>query len=386
MKIAIKTNKTADITDLISKFVVFFDASIPTTIIRDANNKISGWLDRSLNAFHASQTTATSQPIYTSFNGFLGINCLSLSSINNGFLRFSVPANFSVPNGILYVATDKYVLPLPIDIPASAASRTFELTGGTSNILTGIILFNGVPTSDEDSRIVRYLTIKGANSVALSNLIMDFCSEIATGLYTNPLFRQINNLSSLLQSLDTSNVVNLTRAWRSLNKVPDFPLINISNVKDVTQAWHGNSSLTSFPALNFSSVQFCTASWSSCSNLTTFSAVDFRSCLTFNEAWRNCKLNAQSIDDILISIAAGLANNPSKVLQVNGGSFALTGTNNSAPTTINRRNTNNWNSWEFNLSQINENISGTIYDFRSGISGQQAKNWLAAKGWAIATN
>jgi hypothetical protein len=409
MKIAIKTNKTADITDLIPEFVIFFDASIPTTITSDANNKISQWLDRSLNQFHASQTTLTYQPTYTSFNSFFGINCTSLGAINNSFLQFSITANFPEINGILYVATDKYVLPLPITIPSSSSNRTFEITGGTSNLLTGLILFQGEPTPDEDSRIVSYLSIKGSNSRTLTNVIMDFCAETAVSLYLNPLMAQVNNLSSWDQ-INTSNVISFNQAWRKMIRPTTFPTIDTRSATSIQQAWFGMTGLTSFPALNFGNVQNArsawfgttgltsfpfvdlskatdiTFTWNGCSNLVTFPAMNFRAATAFENTWRNCKLNEESVDNILISIAAGLANNPTKILAVNGGSFTLTGTNNAVPGTSNRRLSWGANAWEFNLSQINENISGTIYDFRSGITGQQAKNWLAAKGWAIATN
>jgi|694.fasta_scaffold08301_6 hypothetical protein len=409
MKIAIKTNKTADITDLIPKFVVFFDASIPTTITRDANNKISGWLDRSLNQFHATQTTLTYQPTYTSFNSFFGINCTSLSGVNNSFLQFTINADFPAINGILYVATDKYVLPLPINISSSSSNRTFEITGGTSNLLTGLILFQGEPNEDEDSRIVSYLSIKGSNSLTLTNVIMDFCVETSSSLYLNPLMAQVNNLSSWNQ-INTSNVISFNQAWRKITKPTTFPIIDTSTATSIQQAWLGMTGLTSFPILNFGNVQTARSawlgnagltsfpfvalskatdisfSWSGCSNLTLFPAMDFRAATAFENTWRNCKLNQESVDNILISIAAGLANNPTKILAANGGSFTLTGGTNAAPGTTNRRSSWGANVWEFNLSQINENISGTIYDFRSGITGQQAKNWLAAKGWAIATN
>lgn len=409
MKIAIKTNKTADITDLIPKFVIFFDASIPTTITRDANNKISGWLDRSLNQFHATQTTLAYQPTYTSFNSFFGISCTSLGGVNNSFLQFSIIANFPEINGILYVATDKYVLPLPINILSSISNRTFEITGGTSNLLTGLILFQGAPTSDEDSRIVSYLSIKGSNSQTLTNATMDFCVETSSSLYLNPLIAQVNSLSSWSQ-IDTSNIITFNQTWRKMIKPTTFPIIDTSTATSIQQAWFGMTGLTSFPALNFGNVWNARSawlgttgltsfpfvdlskatdisfSWSGCSNLTLFSAMDFRAATAFENTWRNCKLNQESVDNILISIAAGLANNPTKILAVNGGSSTLTGGTNAAPGTINRRSSWGANAWEFNLSQVNENISGTLYDFRNGITGQQAKNWLAAKGWAIATN
>ena len=405
MKIAIKTNKTADITDLIPKFVIFFDASIPTTIIRDANNKISGWLDRSLNQFHATQTTLAYQPTYTSFNSFFGINCTSLGAANNSFLQFSITANFPEINGILYVATDKYVLPLPINILSSISNRTFEITGGTSNLLTGLILFQGSPTLDEDSRIVSYLSIKGSNSQTLTNATMDFCVETSNSLYLNPLIAQVNNLLSWTQ-INTSNVISFNQAWRKMIRPTTFPIIDTSTATSIQQAWFGMAGLTSFPALNFGNVQTASSawlgnaglssfpfvnlskanilsfSWSGCSNLVTFPAMDFRAATTFQETWRSCKLNQESVDNILISIAAGLANNPTKILAVNGGSLTLSGGTNAVPGTTNRRATWGANAWEFNLSQVNE----TGYNFTAGITGQQAKAWLAAKGWAIATN
>ena len=413
MKLAIKTNKTADITDLIPKFVVFFDASIPITITRDANNKISGWLDRSLNGFHATQLISGNQPNYTSFDGFFGIGFSNVNSVNNGFLQFTVPADFSVSNGILYVATDKYLLPLPINIATSASARTFEITGGIANILTGLILFNGTPTPDEDSRITSYLRLKGANRLPLASLNMDFCVQPSSvsGLYGDPLLRQVSSLNAL-GILDMNSLNNVTKAFLALNKITEFPVIDSRNITSINQTWFGMSGLQSFPALNLSNVTNarsaflgCTGissffnsfsnlskaidvafAWNGCTNLVNFPAMNFAAANTFESTWTNCKLNTESIDNILISIAAGLANNPNKVLATNGGNSTLTGGTNSAPGTFNRR--VNWgaNAWEFNLSQVNENISATTYNFTNGITGLQAKAWLAAKGWAIATN
>jgi hypothetical protein len=66
------------------------------------------------------------------------------------------------------------------------------------------------------------------------------------------------------------------------------------------------------------------------------------------------------------------------------GTSALSGGTNSAPGTTIRA---LGNSWETALSQVNETLSGTTYNFSGGITGQQAKAWLAAKkAWAIATN
>lgn len=391
MKIAIKTNKTVDITDLIPNFALFFDASIPATISLNGN-KISQWLDRSLNGFHATQTNVNYQPTYTSFNGFFGINHPGIGGlISNTFLQITIPANFPTINGVLYVATDKYIAALPINIPSSANDRTMEVTSGTANNLTGWIIFNGTPTSDQDSRIINYLKIKGANSGIATSLNMEFCAEnISTTAYINPIIAQVTSLEPLT-SINTSNVTNFNHAFRRL-KTTQFPLINTSAGTSFSQTWLGSTSLTSFPSLDLSKATILAFAWLSCSNLISFPAMDFRAANNFTQAWLSCRLNAESVDNILISIAAGLANNPSKSLAVNGGSSTLTGTNNSGPTTTSRRTgawgtaNSGWNSWEFNLSQINETISEITYDFRNGISGQGAKNWLAAKGWAIATN
>lgn len=411
MKLAIKTNKTVDITGLIPKFVVFFDASLPVTITKDANNKISGWLDRSLNGFHAAQITSGNQPNYTSFNNnFFGISCPSLNSLTNGFLGFTIPANFGNINGTLYLSTDKYVLQLPISIANSASNQTFEITGGIANILTGLVLVNGSLSSDEDSKLATYFSAKGANSRTLTSLNMDLCVDTSGSLYTNPLVKEITGLGTLTQlnttslvnlnkafrglnsvisfpsSFDTSDAISITQTWLGMSSLASFPLLNFSNIVFADLAWYGNASLSSFPAVNLSKASTLLSAWTNCTNLITFSAMNFRACNNFQDTWRNCRLNQASVDEILISIAAGLANNPTKILAANGGSFTLTGTNNAVPGTINRRSSWAANPWEFNLSQVNETISATTYNFTIGITGQQAKAWLAAKGWAIATN
>lgn len=222
-------------------------------------------------------------------------------------------------------------------------------------------------------------------------------------------------------------LTNATYAWRNCTSLTSFPSINLSAVTDASFGWDGCAKLTSFPAINFSALNKADYAWRNCvllksfgsitlpvattvdfawqnTGLTEFPVIDLPNLTSANTAWQNCKdmvvfprlnfpklvnvnnawnsciLNQVSVDNILISLAASLANNPTKTGLV--GTNALTNntdTFNAIPGNEIRTLTN---SWETNLKNINE----VGYNFSGGITGQQAKAWLSSKGWTIQTN
>ena len=110
-------------------------------------------------------------------------------------------------------------------------------------------------------------------------------------------------------TISAPKVTNLERAWADCTSLTTFPALTLPKANYFIRTWENCNSLVSFPLITFDttvSVGFYRA-WAGCTSLTTFPANFFDSCTEFNTnafdgAWSNCKLNAQSIENILVSI------------------------------------------------------------------------------------
>ncbi|PNW44512.1 UNVERIFIED_CONTAM: hypothetical protein BEN50_12825 [Euhalothece sp. KZN 001] len=92
-------------------------------------------------------------------------------------------------------------------------------------------------------------------------------------------------------------------------------------------AWSGCSSLTSFPAVTFPSATDFTEAWRKCSSLADFPAgcFDNSHSTRYKQAFQSCALTQTSVDNILVSIAQSVANDPSLtngILDIDGGTNA----------------------------------------------------------------
>ncbi len=219
--------------------------------------------------------------------------------------------------------------------------------------------------------------------------------------------------------LNTQNVTSMHGAWYQCYSLTLFPLLNTQNVIDMYAAFRQNTNLTSFPPLNTQKVTDMSYILYACGSLTSFPSLNTRDVTNISLAWASCPLTSLSLDNILISIAAGFANNLSKSIHV-GDTFlstpAILSHQNRRPTTNNPEDTqdtiSNWNtiidsylsnqitltemrnqhanaidtyntkwkSWEQALRNTNESLNGVQYNFSNGtVSGQKARFWILAK-------
>lgn len=166
---------------------------------------------------------------------------------------------------------------------------------------------------------------------------------------------------------------------------------NFGKVTVFWDTWSNNPNLTSFTKINTSSAQTMHATWYNCINLNNIDPIDTRNATNFNVTWNNCALTQESVDNAIISIAAGVANNRIKTIStVND---VLTGGGNSIPGEVNRRSLTPvagqrvWESWEEqnpsgsnqSIRYVNETIGNIVFNFQKNITGFGVKNWLKAK-------
>jgi hypothetical protein len=162
--------------------------------------------------------------------------------------------------------------------------------------------------------------------------------------------------------------------------------------------------------------------WLECTSLTSFPLLNTQNVTNMAYAWNQCtSLTQLSLDNILISIATGFANNIGKTITDVVGIFAsvtaiLSHQNRRPEADLNQTNTqdtiSNWNtiidsylsnqitltemrnqhaaeidtyntrwkSWEQALRNTNESLNGVQYNFSNGtVSGQKARFWILAK-------
>ena len=330
------TSRRTTIDDLLPKFLVYFDASRNITMATSTN--ISQWVDR-VSGLVASQATSSAQPLINNTAGNLYVNMSSSSH----FLTINIPTPLNINTSQAYFCFSNAVFSCTVNIPNSITSLEIGRTS-SPYLLNSIIIFNGIPTSEEDLRIIEFLKTKLAyNSQTLSVHSSSLSIERRTTNISSAFFVSITNLMLcwsgwvLLTSfplLDTSNVTNFQWTWRYCYALANFPLLNTSNGINFSGTWDSCYALTSFPLLDTSNGTNFSQAWSSCSGLTNFPLLNTSKGTTFSWAWRTCsnltnfpanffdnwvgnpvencffrtwencsKLTAQSVENILVSIA-----------------------------------------------------------------------------------
>ena len=91
-----------------------------------------------------------------------------------------------------------------------------------------------------------------------------------------------------MENIYTSNVTDISNAWRDCRSLLSFPLLDTPSVTTVAQAWTGCSSLTSFPAINTAAVTNFSFAWQNCSKLISFPTINTSSGTNFSRAWEGC--------------------------------------------------------------------------------------------------
>jgi len=112
------------------------------------------------------------------------------------------------------------------------------------------------------------------------------------------------------------NCTNFSRVFQRCESMtemnPTIPSNTYSKGIDFNNAWNGCSSLASFPLINVSRSTNFESAWEGCSSLETFPAEMFDITRplridAFNQAFSNCALTPESIENILVSLAANAA-------------------------------------------------------------------------------
>jgi len=257
--------KNTGIDDLLSKFLVYFDASRNLTLATSTN--ISQWVDR-ISGLVASQATTSAQPLVSFRNGQTYVD---IANANTRFLGVSIPTPLNINTSRAYFCFSNCVVVCTVNIPNSV---TNFVIGRYGNLLSAIIIFNGVPTAEEDLRITEFL--KRRLVYNFQGLLSFFRQDV-----TNGLIQRVVQISDVV----FSGITNFQQAWVGCSSLTSFPLINTSSGTSFYEAWAFCSSLTSFPANFFNN-------W-----------VGNPVANCFLNTWLNCtKLTAQSVENILVSI------------------------------------------------------------------------------------
>lgn len=333
-----------------------------TTPVTDAGQPVGLILDKSGNGNNASQTTPTARPTYQIFSSRLAVDKV------DDRLQVTVPAGGLV--GTLVLATPEGTAAYGVNIPAGTWSLGANSTTGTAyfpgSAVIGAVCRNGALTESEQSQVMAYLRSRGGGPIGYAGMtsLSGYWQNAAwlktppslpdTSLVTDFSYAWMDSgITSFPALPDTSNAVNFSYAWLRCTGLTSFPALpNTSEVTSFSYAWYGCSGLTSFPALpNTTKVQQFVLSWHDCSGLTSFPALpDTSSVTNFSHAWndctnlanfpanvfdncpcadfpntfRNCALSQASVDNILVSIAAGSVarGTTNGILNINGGTSA----------------------------------------------------------------
>ena len=344
-KIAIKERPNISLNVISSKLFRVFDASAASSITLGVGNNVTSWINIAPNATsgtNATQSVSANQPVYDSVNRRINFG----SGIGSRFLNFEGFGGTAFV-GSIYIGTNAGVYAYNINVPSNANS-SWEWGRVESNIfVTGIVITNQILTESEENIVNLWLGTK--NSYGFVN------------------FPSIN-ITSLFERFRADLQVILYDYITTIKYVP-----NTTNVTTFHAAWYYCSSLTSFPLINTAAGTSFQSAWGFCTGLTSFPLINTAAGIDFSYAWDFCSsLTPLSLDNILISLAAGLSNNPDKTVNTNS-AFAGVST---VPTNINIDATA-----LINISQsFGTGANQVTYNFTSGISGQQARLWMLARG------
>jgi hypothetical protein len=343
----------------------FYDASIEGTLSINGT-LVNKWIPRGIfDRPAATQTVLSRFPVYIKNNESSSINFLN----QDRALNFPFQGGF---DGRVFISSLDGFLNLPVEIPnlttvaAAGLLRSWNLSPNFQSPLLGVILVKKVAWDllstqekenlenllrewhiskggrDDDFSSLTTLRSRfqggGGSSggipgrTSFYNWITDFNVRINTSNVTNMrlAFSHQGNIR-YLPWMDTSRVTSFESGFNSLTRLEALPLFNTISVTSFSSAFRANSGIRTVPPFNTPRVNNFNFSFEFSSNLKSFPLFNTTAGTFFQRfAWQ-CALSQQSVDNILISIAAGFAANPTKVLQVGGGSNTLTGSQNAAP-------------------------------------------------------
>ncbi len=131
-------------------------------------------------------------------------------------------------------------------------------------------------------------------------------------------FAWFDNQLTSFPAIDLSSGTNFRGAWRTNNLI-SFPAIDLSSGNDFSFAWNNNN-LTSFPAIDLSNGNDFSSAWRD-NSLTSFPANIFDNLSSpsgscFASAWEGNSIDAQGMENILVSIDTSGANAPASVPEI----------------------------------------------------------------------
>jgi len=163
-------------------------------------------------------------------------------------------------------------------------------------------------------------------------------SQLDVSSGTDFTFAWANNQLTSFPQLDVSSGTNFALAWRD-NQLTSFPQLDLSLGNNFTAAWQNNQ-LTSFPQLDVSSGTDFQNAWVN-NQLTSFPANMFDNLTNpqnncFQLSWFGNSIDAQGVENILVSIDTSGANAPSSGvnIDISSNGDTLTAATNSAITSL----------------------------------------------------
>jgi hypothetical protein len=248
--------------DLGASLALWLDAADASTITLNGSN-VSQWDDKSGNDRHASQATASFQPLYQASPARV------IFDKTDDVLVTTLPAT----TGTMILSTPNGTAAYGVNIP----SGSYQIGGRggdfmPDNAIIGQTICNTTLSSEDKTLTIEYMQGLGGGD-------------------------------------NYGAVTNFSNYWRSWSEITVFPLIDTSSGTNFSFAWLGCSGLTSFPLIDTSSGTNFSQSWRFCSSLTTFPANFFDNWTAtpanncFVNTWDACiNLTATSVENILNSI------------------------------------------------------------------------------------
>ena len=343
----------------------FYDSSIEGTVKR-VGNLVNKWIPRSKKDKQvATQSLSFRFPVLKKDKQKTYIDFQQ----QDRALNFPFPEGFS---GRLFISALDSFLNLPVAIPDNttvrAAGTSYFLRWSWAHDLQSPLLglifvkeevWNSLTTveknnleqllkdwhiskggKDDDFLSSTSLAFRFLGGDSFYNWATDFNVSINTANVRDLIFTFMGNYNiTYMPWMNTSRVTNFYLAFNSLFRLEALPLFDTELAEFFVAPFTFTPILTA-PPFNTPRVVRFEYAFHYCYLLRSFPLINTTAANNFLACWIGCSLSQQSVDNILISIAAGFAANPTKKLELRGGYSVLTGGANAQPGTETR-------SWTF---------------------------------------
>jgi hypothetical protein len=370
-KLIVRTQSSPSLTNEINAgvFQRFYDATIPELVFVTSNS-VSAWIDRGTDKINPTiPSTVVNQPLYTTVNG---IRCLDFRSTAIRNININFPTSFS---GNVYISTSAGLLKYEIIRTIPNNTTIFFGTQLPLELST-----YGINMSDFIFGIMMINTAK------INELTSSGMQEIEAKI--TAWHQSKTGGSNFKGKTDFANRFSIGNASMNVfeNYISNFPPIDITSTTELFSTWGGRSlrnGISNVPRLNYRNITNFGFTWTHLQTLTTSDFIDLTAGTFFRYTWGSTALSQDSVNKLYISLAAGLANNPTKVVATIASGSGNEGTFLTEPhpnnTVYNLESLLLNYPFLTNLRNVNETLGGTSYNFSTGITGVQARNWMKAK-------